>query len=88
MCETEMPESNTGKTLTQFRIRLNNHISDCKTGRTSDIFDLHVHECGTKNGCLKPPYFKVFAYMKLSSPDMLLSYEKYLHSKKFDTINK
>ena len=86
MCQTNEPISKTGKTLTQFWIRLNNHISDCNTGRTSDIFDLHVHNCGIRNHCLKPPFFKVFAYMKLSSPDKLLSYEKYLHNKNFATI--
>ena len=42
----------TGKTDTKFRMRLNNHISDCRTGNTSDIFDLHVHECGTSKNCL------------------------------------
>ena len=86
MCKSNEPVTKTGKTWTQFRLRLNNHISDCYTGRTSDIFDLHVHQCGIQNHCLKPPYFKVFAFMKLSSPDKLLSYEKYLHSKNYATI--
>ena len=88
MCKTENPVSKTGKTWTRFRERLNNHISDSFTGRTSDQFDLHVHDCGTTNKCLKPPYFKVYAYMKLSSPDQLLTYENYLHKKRFDTLNK
>ena len=88
MCKSDKPESNTGKTWTDFRTRLNNHISDCRTGRTTDLFDIHVHECGKRNNCLKAPYFKVYAYMKLSTPDKLLAYEKYLHSRKFDTINK
>ena len=88
MCKTEKPVSKTGKTWTRFRDRLNNHVSDSFTGRTSDQFDLHVHDCGTKKKCLKPPYFKVYAYMRLSSPDQLLTYEKYLHKKRYDTMNK
>ena len=87
MCRTDNPTSKTGKTWTKFRDRLNNHISDCKTANTTDIFDLHVHECGIKNQCFKPPYFKVYAFMKLAKPDKLLIYEKYLHDKGYATIN-
>ena len=32
----------TGKTDTTLRLRINNHKSDCETGRTSDLFDQHV----------------------------------------------
>ena len=87
MCKTTIKETNTGKTLTRFRERLNNHISDCRTGRTTDIFDIHVHNCGTINNCLREPFFGVYAFMKLSAPDKLIIYEKYLHSKRFDTTN-
>ena len=87
MCKINIPTSKTGKTWTTYRERLNNHISDCKTGNTSDTFDLHVHKCGIINKCLKPPYFKAYAYMKLAKPDKLLLYEKYLHDMKFATIN-
>ena len=34
--------SKTGKT-NNFRLRMNNHISECKSGETSDLFALHVH---------------------------------------------
>ena len=88
MCPTVNKETKTGKTWTNFRTRLNNHISDCRIGRTSDIFDRHVHECGIKNNCLKEPFFQVFAFMKLTSSSKLLTYESYLHSQKFDTMNK
>ena len=77
----------TGKTRTKFRLRLNGHISDCRTGNTTDKFDLHVHECGTKNGCLSPPFFKVYAFLKLKSPEKLISYEKTFHRRKYDTMN-
>ena len=77
----------TGKTSTKLRSRINNHISECKSGNTSDIFDLHVHKCGKSKNNLNPPYFRVKAYMKLSSPEKLLTYEKLLHSRKYATIN-
>ena len=81
-------ESYTGKTETTLRTRMNNHISDCKIGNTTDIFDLHVRECGIKNQCFKPPFFSIYAFMKLRSPDMLLTYEKWLHGKRYDSMNK
>ena len=88
MCQGERKESKTGKTWTTLRERMNNHISECRSGKTSDLFDIHVHECGTKNKCLNPPYFKIYAFMKLSSPAKLLTYEKWLHSKGYDTMNR
>ena len=74
-----------GKTDTTLRHRLNNHKSDCKTGRTTDVFDLHVHKCGGNQ--MQHPYFRVKAFMKLSSPEKLLTYEKLLHERKYATIN-
>ena len=61
MCNGKVTK--TGKTSTTLRARINNHISDCETGRTSDIFDLHVHECGKKHNGLIKPYFKVKAFI-------------------------
>ena len=53
-----------------------------------NIFDNHVYECGTKNNCLKPPYLEVYAFMKVSTEEKLSTYEKYLHRKGYDTMNK
>ena len=89
MCKKEgKPESNTGKTETRLRDRMNNHISDCRTGNTTDKFDLHVHQCGILNNCLKPPYFQIYAFMTLRSPEKLLIYENWLHKKHFDSMNR
>lgn len=78
----------TGKTKTTIRLRTNNHISSCRTGRGSNIFDRHVHECGKRNNCLKEPYFELYAFMKLSTDKKLGTYEKYLHRRQFDTMNR
>ena len=74
----------TGKTNI-IRKRLNVHISSCRTGNTSNTFDLHVFKCGKNPKC--EPYFCVYAFVALSDPKYLLTYESYLHRQKFDTLN-
>ena len=84
--------SKTGKT-NKFRARMNNHISECGSGATSDLFDLHVHQCMKDHGApmhegrFIQPYFKVYVYFEVSEPKLLIPYEDHLHSKNFDTIN-
>ena len=85
-CTGSTKESKIGKTFTKLRYRLNNHISDCRTGNTTDVFDLHVHTCGKPSKNLVEPYFKVHAYMALSSRDKLLQYEKEFQKRNYATI--
>ena len=59
--------SKMGKTKSIFRKCINNHISDCRKGNTTDIFDLHVHECDIVNKCLNEPYFEIRAFMTLAN---------------------
>ena len=75
-----------GKTKTQFNTRINNHRSDCRSGSTSDVFDIHVHECIRKNKVKAEPYFTVQAFMTVKEEEMLMTYESYLVKKGFDTI--
>ena len=75
-----------GKTKTPFNTRINNHRSDCRTGKTTDVFDLHVHSCCKKNKVKSEPFFRVQAFMTVKEEKMLLTYESYLHKKGFDTI--
>ena len=81
------PVTNTGKTKTSLRTRTNNHISCCRSGKGSNLFDNHVYECGIRNGNLSPPFFKLYAFMRVSKEESLLTYERYLHRRGFDTIN-
>ena len=83
MCKKE---SYTGKT-TNLRLRTNNHISSSRSGNSDNKFDIHVHNCGVKNNCLKEPFFKLFAFMTLSREEGLLHHEKELHRLKLDTMN-
>ena len=79
--------SKTGKT-NNFRKRMNNHISECGSGKTTDKFDLHVHQCMKEHGKYNQPYFKIFAYFEVSHPKLLIPYEDHLHTKNYDTISK
>ena len=76
----------TGKT-NMIRSRTNNHISDIFTGRTTDIFDQHVHRCRIRNNYYKEPYFRLFVFMELHDEKLLLPYESYFHRNKYDTMN-
>ena len=69
----------TGLTKTKLRARTNNHITCCRKGTGSDIIDRHVFKCGTKNKCLNGPFFKMYAFMVVSTEEKLLTYERYLH---------
>ena len=86
--------SNVGKT-DDLRERTNNHISCCRHGSGTDIFDLHVHECAKlQNRFLEKktyiqyePYFKLYIFMKLRDYSALRSHERRLHLQGHDTIN-
>ena len=44
-----------------FRYRMNNHITVCFYGTSTDKFDNHVFKCSNKNDHVaKEPYFKVY----------------------------
>ena len=74
-----------GKTV-NLRNRTNDHISSCRTGHGSDIFDNHVHNC-TGNKPLEEPYFKLFLLLS-TSEQALLTYESHFHKLGYDTMNR
>ena len=77
----------TDKTV-NFRLIMNNHITACRYGTSSDKFDNHVFICSNKNEHVtKEPYFKVYAFMTVNNENKLLCYESYLHRMGFDTMN-
>ena len=85
-CDDKDVTSNTGKTY-DFRERMNNHISACRNGGSSDLFDEHVYECKQKHpNPDEEPYFHIYAYMTVRKEN-LLTYENHLHRKGYDTIN-
>ena len=86
-------ESYIGKT-DDVRDRTNNHISGCRHGRTTDIFDNHVYKCGhldtvpEENKKAMEPYFKLYIMLECSNYHKLLDYEKKFHAAGMDTMNR
>ena len=72
---------------TNFRLRMNNHISESRSGVSSCTFPRHVFQCGNKHNNLKEPFFKVFAFMSLSSSKLLTTYEEKLFKAGHATLN-
>ena len=76
----------TGKTNI-IRKRMNNHISCCRLGTGTNIFDKHVHLCKAGKN-ISEPYFEIYAFMTVKNEEDLCVYERFLHNKSFDTMNK
>ena len=79
--------SKTGKT-DNLRQRTNNHITACRHGKSSDVFDNHVYQC-SKNYNIPhdEPFFKLYVYMACSDYNKLLNIERSLHVAGHDTLN-
>lgn len=74
-----------GKT-DNLRRRTNNHRSACRLGTSTDIFDNHVFACHQNLGLQRmEPEFFLFCLMACSDYNKLLSYERDMHLKYFDT---
>ena len=81
-----------GKTIEVYmkgdKVRINQHISDCKTGISACKFPRHVHYCGIKNHCFQEPFFSLNIMLRLSKSDRLQAIEKHFHLKGcYNTIN-
>ena len=50
-----------------FKVRINQHISDCKTGDSTCKFPRHVYDCGIKNNCLEEPFFSLNIMLGLNN---------------------
>ena len=66
---------------------MNNHISCCRLGTGSNIFDRHVYLCKTEKN-MNEPFFEIYAYMIIKDEEDLCTYEKFLHGKSYHTMNK
>ena len=78
----------TGKTV-NFRQRINNHITACRYGTSTNKFGNHLFKCSNKNEHgTKETFFKVYAFMTVNNKNKLLCYESYLHKMGFDTMNR
>ena len=89
MCNEK--ETHIGKTIgdntKKLKVRINQHISDCKTGVSTCKFLHHVYGCGIKNNCLEEPFFSLNIMLQLNKSDRLETSEKHFHLKGHDTMN-
>ena len=52
----------TGKT-NNLRKRMNNHISSCRLGTSTDRFDNHVFKCRNTHHVNTEPYFEIYVFL-------------------------
>ena len=70
-----------------FRVGINQHISDCKTGVPTCKIGCHVYACGIKVNCVQDPFFSLNIMLQLNTSDRLKTIEKHFHLKGYDTMN-
>ena len=70
-----------------FKVRMNQHISESRTGESSCKFPNHVYNCGIKNNCLIEPFFKINVMISLNEPDKLETMESSFQISGYDTLN-
>ena len=86
-CEvTTKTETYTGRAVI-LRGRMNTHISCCKLGTGTDLFDKHVFECRKKHPNSTEPWFQIYVFYTVKDPNMLDIHEKHLHRLGLDTLN-
>ena len=87
--DPEDPETYTGKTNV-IRDRMNNHISSCRNGNSTDIFDKHVYACRKRHGPKGDiePFFHIYAFYTIKNVDALETHERNLHKQGLDTMNR
>ena len=70
----QFTETYIGKTV-EMRSRMNNHITGCRHGNSTDKFDNHVYNCRLIHNENNEPYFQLLALLKLPTDKLLLTYE-------------
>ena len=82
----EKKETYIGKTvgdnIVGFKSRMNQHISESRTGVSTCKFPIHVYKGDLKKKCLNKPLFEINVIMKLKSSNQLESYKNYFHKKR------
>ena len=76
-----------GDNIVGFKYRMNQHISDSRTGDSTWKFPIHIYKCGLKNKSLNEPFFEINAMMTLKSSNLFEIYENYFHKKGYNTLN-
>ena len=64
-----------------FKVRINQHISDCKTGDSTCKFPRHVYDFGIEDNCLEERFFILNIMLRLNKSDRPETIEKHFHLK-------
>ena len=81
-------EKTVGDNIVGFKSRMNQHISENRTGDLTYNFPIHVYKCGLKKKiCLNEPFFETNVMMTLKNSNQIETYENYFHKKSYDTLN-
>ena len=84
-------EAYIGKTIGDnargFKVRINQHISDCKTEVSKCKFPHHVCDRGINNNCLEEPFFSLNMMLQINKSDRLETIQKNFHLKSYDRMN-
>ena len=76
-----------GNHIVIFKSRMNQRISDSRTGVLTCKFPVHVYNWGLKNKCVNKPFYEINIMMKLKSSNQSETYENYCHKKVYDILN-
>ena len=60
-----------------FKDRINQRISDCKTGVSRCKFPRNIYDCGIKKNCLEEPFFGLNILLRFNKSDRLETIETY-----------
>ena len=90
-CKTrDEKETYIGKTIEDkkkgFKVRRNQHISDCRKEDATCKFLRRLYDCGINNNCLEKPFFSLNIILRLNKSDRLETIAKHSHLKGYDTM--
>ena len=88
MCnEKETYQENNKRQYERIKVRINQQMSDCKTGDSTCKFLRQVYDFGIKNNCLEEQLFSINTLLRLNKSDRLETIKKHFRLKGYDTMN-
>ena len=72
-----------GDTVKDSKVRIEQHISDGKTGNSLR----HISSCGVESNCLQETFFRLKFMLRLNKSNTFETLQKYFHLKDFDAMS-
>ena len=81
-------EKTSGDYIHGFKARMNNHITESRSGESTCKFPIHVFNCiKINNRKLEEPFFYIYVMLSLKSNYHLQSLETLFYKRGYDTLN-